>query len=239
MSCRTLLCACCCCAALALVPHASMAAEDAAEGCLTASARLQEVSALDQDRLTRARPSKEPIPREVHEVLARLVRVARLPSSIRLRLVAVDGDRNAWVHPSGLVLLSANLWRGHHKLEPDEIAAVMAHEIAHLEAVDHLKRLCDTVALAGNSELSFGAATRAIREAILAGDRTLANQMMRRNHLREHRADRRGTVMLMAAGFRRDAMTRMLVKVAGGNGDYSATHPPLDRRLEALGYQLR
>ena len=239
MPCRVTVQACAIWSALAFVPVAQ--ATVPLDHCLSDRARQQEFSQLDEVQLKRARPSADAIPAEFHQVLARLARVASLPPPLRkLRLVAVDAGRNAWIHQSGAVVLSAWLWKGPSPLDTPEIAAVLAHELAHLETMDSLVKLCDTVALVSDGRLSFNAATRKMLEAIWAGDRLLAVRMMRQNHLRELRADERGRELLAAAGFPREAMASMLIKVsAGGQGDYTGTHPALDQRLEALGYDFR
>lgn len=226
-----------CAAWLALI-HAqpAMAGAEPAASCLSQPSRLQELQELQQTRLTSARPATQAIPREIHDVLTKLVRAARLPAGLQLRLVAVDAGVNASVDHAGTILLSTKLWTGEHRLGTAEIAAVLAHEIAHAEALDPLARLCDTVALVGNDQLSFRAATRAMHQAIWSGDSSLAIRMMQQNHVREHRADLRGAQLLAAAGFATEAMGRMLVRVAGGRGEPSGSHPALEQRLEVLGY---
>jgi Zn-dependent protease with chaperone function len=204
--------------------------------CLAAQSRIQEARALDQDQLAKVRPATGAVPAEVQAVFARLVRAAKLPAGVRLRLEAVEGHRNAWVDHSGTIRLAAGLWSGERALGSEEIAAVLAHEIAHAETFDPLARLCDTVALVGNDQLSFRAATRAMLQAIWAGDRLLAIRMMQQNHQRELRADQRGAQLLAAAGFAPEAMARMLIQVSGVQGGDSASHPALERRLEALGH---
>jgi predicted Zn-dependent protease len=70
-----------------------------------------------------------------------------------------------------------------------------------------------------------------------AGDDEPTIAVMRRNHLRELRADRRGAEMLERIGVPPQAMTRMLLKVTSvGNGDYSGSHPAIEVRLENLGF---
>lgn len=237
MSCRSFACAFAAC--ITLTFSTAAAADSPAAACLSAQWRQQELREFDEIQLTRARPATAPAPAELQEAFARLVRVARLPAGVQLRLVAVHDGLNAWVDRTGTVYVSAGLWTGDQRLGIDEVAAVLAHEIAHVEAVDALAKLCDTVALVGNEQHSFKSARLAIYRAIRAGDRTLAIRMMQQNHQRELRADRRGTQLLAAAGFQPEAMGRMLIKVTRGQGDYSASHPAVEHRLEALGFELR
>lgn len=220
-------------ALMLILSHGAFA--HASSQCLSAQSRIQEAKALEQAQLARVRPSAQPIPADVQAAFARLVRAARLPAGQRLQLQAVEGARNAWVDNSGTVRVSASFWTGEHRLSTEEIAAVLAHEIAHVETFDPMAKLCDTVALVGNDQLSFQAAAREVHKAIGAGDNQLAIRMMQQNHQRELRADQRGVQMLAAAGFAPEAMARMLLKVGQGQAA-SASHPALEHRLEALGH---
>jgi Zn-dependent protease with chaperone function len=177
------------------------------------------------------------VPLQVHATLVRLLQVARLPARTPVRLVAVDGPGRAAISDAGTVLLSRQLWSGEHPLDRDEMAAVLAHELAHLEEAGTKPGACEAVVAPRDDELAPAAPAAANCRTVPSADQQLAIAVMRRNHLRELRADRRGAEMLAGIGVPPQAMTRMLLKLtAPGNGDYSGSHPAIEARLENLGF---
>lgn len=207
-----------------------------AERCLSSAGRSQELQANDAAQLKAMHAAPQlAVPNKVQDTLARLLSVAQLPAGGTVKVRAVKSAGTAWVSGSGVIFLSTSLWTGERPLEPDEMAAVLAHELAHLEEGDTKHRLCDAVAASRVDDVPFSVATSVVKQVIWGGDQELAILMMRRNHLRELRADRRGAEMLTAIGLGAEAMSRMLVKVTPpGEGDYSASHPAIEVRLENL-----
>ncbi|MDB5749821.1 MAG: hypothetical protein JWP65_242 [Ramlibacter sp.] len=207
------------------------------ERCFSSSERSQELGLFDRLQADRARHAQPvPVPPRFHDALARLKKVARIPNGARVELVGTHSGSSASVLSSGVIFLSSRLWRDELSLDREEAAAVIAHELAHLE-LSHVKdRLCEAVAAAGNEQIPLAAATRAARQAVWSGDDQLAVRMMQANHLRELQADRRAAELLRLAGLPGEAVGRMLLKLARSDGGgYSGSHPALESRLENLG----
>lgn len=206
------------------------------EQCNASIARTQKPGAHAQAQLKPMASSPAvPLPAAIEHVFKRLSAAARLTSASKTaRLIAVDSATPASVNSSGTVFISSRLWTGELPLDADEIAAVIAHELAHLEVADPQRQLCDAVAVVRDVDLSSSHIFARARQA-MAGDHQLALWMIRRNHLRELRADRRGADLLAAVGISPGAMARMLVKITPpGRGDYSGTHPAIETRIENL-----
>ncbi|MEJ5988706.1 M48 family metalloprotease [Ramlibacter sp. PS3R-8] len=209
---------------------------DRLEQCNASMARPRAVDAPAQAELKRmAAAPAVPVPEAVQQVFRRLSAAARLTNvSRKARLVAVDSETPASVNSSGTVFLSSRLWTGELPLNGDEIAAVIAHELAHLEEADPHHQLCEAVAAIRDVGLSSSQIFARARQA-MAGDPQLAIWMIRRNHLRELHADRRGADLLAAVGINPGAMARMLIKITpAGQGDYSGSHPAIEARIENL-----
>lgn len=209
----------------------------ATTGCMTAG-RLQELA----DMSRRAAESKRRLPDShlpaaYREGLRRVSAVAKLPKSPTLTLVPhQDGRGNASVTDDGRIYLASLLWNGPYPLEQDEAAALIAHEVAHLEAGDIRTGLCETLEAAAGEASSFREATRKVDARAHAGAPETLFALQRRSHERELRADTRAVQLLVKAGYRADAMGRMLAKVgaaaAGASGPW---HPPMEVRLENIG----
>lgn len=207
--------------------------------CFSSTQRAHELGAGDHVLAERLRDARVPVPPRFHDALARLRTLVRLPRGIRLELVGSHQVRSASVLSSGAIFLSSRLWRDEDSLDREEAAAVVAHELAHLELAHVKDKLCDAVALSGEAGVSLSGATQALRRAIRAGDDQLAVRMMQGNHQRELQADLRAAALLRQAGIPLEAMGRMLVKVSRNDGGgHSGTHPALETRLENLGLGL-
>lgn len=214
-------------------------------GCVAAAAALAAGDGGGHGHCHAAAPQpaalstdRTPVPLHFHAALARLAVVLDLPPGVRPQLVGVQSNRSAFVRADGTISLSSRLWTD-HALDADEAAAVVAHELAHLELA-HLGQACGAVASLGRQEVAATAGgTREILRAVRAGDHALATRLMRANHLRELDADRRAAELLGLAGLPPTAVGSMLVKLARGDGgSYSGSHPALDTRLENLGLRL-
>ncbi|RYE56254.1 MAG: hypothetical protein EOP20_09145 [Hyphomicrobiales bacterium] len=206
------------------------------ERCITSTARAAELHRTDMRHMARSREAAYiAVPLQFRSALTRLSKVAHLPQGVVVALIGVNSTKSAFVLSSGAIYVSNALWNGDVKLDDAEAAAVVAHELAHLE-FSHVKdRLCHAVASAGDERLLLSAATGATHQAIWGGGPHLALPMMQRNHLRELQADTRAKQMLREIGMDPGAVARMLVKVAGnGGGGFSEFHPATETRLENL-----
>lgn len=227
-----------CLAMHALVARASTAEDELEiyQRCVASSERAHELAFGDRRLLERAQARPAAVPAHFAEALARLLKVARVPAEVRIDLVGVHSNGSASVLSSGIIFVSSQLWRGALGLEKDEAAAVLAHEIAHVEMSHVRNRHCEAVAAAGDEGMALADAAQAVHQAIWAGDSQLAVKMMQKNHARELDADLRAVELLDLAGFRPGAVPRLLLKIArmGGSG-YSWSHPSMEARLENVG----
>ena len=162
----------------------------------------------------------------------------------------LDSDEiNAFAAPGGLILVS----RGLVNLcsDEDELAAVLAHEIAHVQNRDGLMAIDASRDRTKWTTLGVEAArhlgTDELRE--LAGDfdesigdivDTVADSGYARNQ--EHQADLDALVMLERVGYSAQALKRMLNEMEkrwdpSGLG-FARTHPSPTDRLEAINTEL-
>jgi len=162
----------------------------------------------------------------------------------------LDSDEiNAFAAPGGLILVS----RGLVNLcsDEDELAAVLAHEIAHVQNRDGLMAIDASRDRSKWTTLGVEAArhlgTEELRE--LAGDfdesigdivDTVADSGYARTQ--EHQADLDAAIMLERVGYSPLALQRMLKEIEKrwdpkGLG-FERTHPSPSDRLEALGNEL-
>jgi Zn-dependent protease with chaperone function len=175
-----------------------------------------------------------PVPLYARGIFLRMLSVAKALPATKPRLVGYQSPRvMGSAVSSGIVLVSAATWTGDTALPDDELAAVFAHELAHLERNDIPRALCETLALAGDAAGGTREATAALMRRIAGGDMNLALHWQLGNHAREFAADRRAVELLVLAGYDGGAMARVLRKLArDGVWDASFTHPALDVRLE-------
>lgn len=205
--------------------------------CMASPARTQELQESDRAEIERARAARAvTVPPLFDSALPRLAKVARLPGGARLELVAVRSGVGATAFSSGTILVSSLLWDGGLALDDDEAAAILAHEVAHVELSHGRIRLCEAVAAGGDETVPTRQAVRKAQQAILeSGEYRKALDMMQHNHGRELEADERGAGMLKQAGFRSSAVATMLTKLARLTGpNYTWSHPATDTRIEEL-----
>jgi predicted Zn-dependent protease len=156
--------------------------------------------------------------------------------------VVHDEDVNAFSLPGGFVFVNDGLLK--KTTSDDEVAAVLAHEIAHIAARHAVKRY----------ETSLGAqlvqmASMAAQSGQLARGLGIAMQATRLAYARddELEADRLGVKYLKAAGFDPTAALRMLDHLREENAahthylprgitrpQYAQTHPYVPERLRAV-----
>lgn len=152
-----------------------------------------------------------------------------------------DGEINAFAAPGGYVLLT----RGLYGLLADdaELAAVLAHELAHVVQRDHFEVIRrQQVRAAGKDALMAEVATPAA--AAYAKDYVdrhgAAILLTSLDREAEYRADHAAGVYLERAGFDPLAFYSVLQKMAAFGqrparlAQLYRTHPPLDERLDRL-----
>lgn len=159
----------------------------------------------------------------------------------------IESDQvNAYTAPGGYVFVT----RGALKLmkDEDELAAVLAHEIAHVTQMHIVKELdikgVEQGLSAGLTRLLSGAtdtARVAFSQAVDQAVSLLFDKGLKQND--EFEADQVGTMLALSAGYDPSALYRYLDRVRLVKGEQlmvvNQTHPPFDQRLFALAKLIR
>jgi predicted Zn-dependent protease len=147
-------------------------------------------------------------------------------------------EPNAFACPGGIILVTRGLVRKCGT--EDELAAVLAHEVAHVANRDGIK----SISQARWSEVLTTAGTEAARQygggiaatvvnlfegAIEDVFKTLTVNGYSRQA--EEAADRDAVSMLTRTGYTPGALAGVLGKLSGGSGGIFKTHPPTGERL--------
>lgn len=160
-------------------------------------------------------------------------------------LVFDSADINAFAAPGGLVLVSRGMLRCCRN--EDELAAVLAHEIGHVELKHGLQAISKSrltsalTILAAESAKNLGGQnlaelTRAFEGSITDVTGTLVNSGYSRAF--EEQADRAAVGILKRAGYSPAALTSMLQtmsqRLKPGGVDFAKTHPDPLVRIKAI-----
>jgi beta-barrel assembly-enhancing protease len=160
-------------------------------------------------------------------------------------LVLDSEDINAFAAPGGLILATRGLLQC-CKTE-DELAAVLAHEIGHVEKMHGLRAIktgrlnsaLTTMALEAGKNLAgneLAEVTKAFDESINDITTTLMNSGYSRKL--EFEADAAGVEILKKSGYQPGALAAMLENMQKNwnpsRKDFAATHPPPADRIEQL-----
>jgi predicted Zn-dependent protease len=183
----------------------------------------------------------------VNKVGQSLARVSDLPETFGgYHFLILDSDEiNAFAAPGGLIFVS----RGLIRCCPDEdaLAAVLAHEIGHVQAKHGLQaikksRITDALTIIGTEGArSFGGAelaslTSAFEGSISDVTATLVNSGYSRSF--EYEADRIAVDLLARIGYDPAAMRVMLEqmqqRLTPDSGGFGRTHPAPADRLKQL-----
>lgn len=169
------------------------------------------------------------------------------PSPVSIRGIGVlnDSSINAFAMPGGFIVIHTGLLL---KVETeDELASVLAHEIAHLSQA-HIDRLWETqeksqwgvlaavlLGIYSGSTGNIDTANALITSGIGAG----TQQQVQHSQQAESEADDVGLDILTAAGFNPMGSVRMMDRLARQrtedvNSRYSATHPLSSERVRRL-----
>ena len=160
-------------------------------------------------------------------------------ASLPWHFAVVDTNAiNAFAMPGGIVLVTKGLYRllG----SEDELAAVLGHEIAHVQRQHHFKVI--------KKQKLMGAVSSAVTAEVAQGDALVhelagrATEVMARGLDKdaEYEADRDGIVLAGRAGYDSSAMFAVLEKIAaaatkGGDASFLfSTHPAPGDRIGAL-----
>lgn len=203
--------------------------------CMASPARAAQVEAIDRkntsdllSKFGRAAP-----PALHRHALKRLVQASPVLKGSKVVLVGYRGKAlNAHEADHNVIIISAAAWDREQNLSDDEIAAMLAHEVAHLERKDSQRMACESLAYASNAELALPSAIRETSREAFSGESELAATLAARGQAREQAADARGAQLLEQAGYDPLAMARMLRKLAPAGPFSSGSHPALDRRIQ-------
>jgi len=153
---------------------------------------------------------------------------------------------NAWCAPGGKVMVYEGLWdpmRGLvQKTDVDELAAVLAHEIAHANARHVTEAISKNTTIYTLGSIMTGVASAGIgrtgglfRDVFDEGFRVFVPYYSRQN---EAEADRLGLYYMSKAGYDPRAMVRIWERAAkmkrGNEADIYATHPTSKKRQRLL-----
>jgi predicted Zn-dependent protease len=160
-------------------------------------------------------------------------------------LIMDTEEINAFSAPGGLVLVSRGLIRCCPN--EDALAAVLAHEIGHVEKQHGLRaiksgRLTSALTiLATESAKSLGGQELAqVTEAFEGSISDITSTMMNSGYARnlEFEADKQAVVIMQRAGYNPEGLVVMLEemkkRLKPGAHDFAATHPTPDARIEKV-----
>lgn len=162
---------------------------------------------------------------------------ARADTPFDIRVRAVDAPMvNAFALPGGPVLITDDLIR--EAETPDELAAVIAHEVSHIEQRHVMQAVWRNLGIGMLLDLVVGGGSGAGQQAVL-----LAGQVSELSYGRsaEREADARGQSLLHAQGLSSRGMATFferLGEIDGSGGapeaaEFLSTHPDSRRRARA------
>lgn len=225
---------------LALAGLLSSATVLAQGACVSEPARAHELRVLDEIQITELMERFDVVaaPARLHHMLASLVAAsAPLQRGPAVHLLAYeDKDLNAYAADHGMVILTSAMWSAKENLSDDELAAVMAHELAHIEGHDSLVEACTNLQRLRAPTMRFEEARDRMALEMFNPRSVLARAAQQQLHAQEHAADVRAIELLRAVGRNPQAMVSVLAKIHGTTPSalnllMGTTHPELRARL--------
>ena len=160
-------------------------------------------------------------------------------------LIMETDDVNAFSAPGGLIFISRGMIRCCQN--EDALAAVLAHEIGHVElqhglqAISKSRMTSALTILATESAKSFGGKELAqLTEAFEGSITDITSTMMNNGYSRgyERQADRVAVTILQRSGYDPNGLTAMLTQMKKqlkpGGHDFAKTHPSPDSRIKDI-----
>ena len=160
-------------------------------------------------------------------------------------LIMETDDVNAFSAPGGLIFISRGMIRCCQN--EDALAAVLAHEIGHVElqhglqAISKSRMTSALTILATESAKSFGGKELAqLTEAFEGSIADVTSTMMNNGYSREYerQADRVAVTILQRSGYDPNGLTDMLTQMKKqlkpGGHDFAKTHPSPDSRIKDI-----
>jgi len=208
--------------------------------CVNEPERAHELRVLDEIQITELMERHEVVaaPQRLHTMLASLVAAShRMRGGPAVHLLAYeDKDLNAYAADHGMVILTSAMWSKKEDLSDDELAAVMAHELAHIEGRDSLVEACANLQRLGQPAMRIEDARDRMALEMFNPRSALARAAQQQLHAQEHAADVRAIQLLRAVGRNPQAMVSVLAKIHGTTPSalnllMGTTHPELRERL--------
>lgn len=208
--------------------------------CLDDPDRAHELRVLDEAQVTDLMDQYSVVaaPQKLHRIMASLIAASpRLRAGPSIHLLAYeDGELNAYAADHGLVILTSAMWSEKQALSDDEIAAVIAHELAHIEGRDSLVEACANLQRLEAPTLRFDDARDRMALEMLNPRSPAARAARQELHAQEHAADVRGIELIRRVGRDPQAMVSVLAKIHGTEASglnllMGSSHPDVKERL--------
>lgn len=212
----------------------------AQEACLRDPARAHELRVLDEAQVIDLMDQYPVVaaPARLHRLMASLIAASpRLRDGPSIHLLAYeDGELNAYGADHGLVIVTSAMWSAKENLSDDELAAVIAHELAHIEGHDSLVEACANLQRLAQPALRIEDARDRMALEMFNPHSPLARAARQELHAQEHAADVRGIELLRAVGRDPMAMVSVLAKIHGTEASglnllMGSSHPDVRERL--------
>jgi len=150
----------------------------------------------------------------------------------------MPGQINAFAMPGGKVGVFSGLFDMVDT--QDELASVIAHEIAHVTARHTHERMSQAGILKAGSGIASIGTTIATQGMVYGVAPSMSGQLAAWDRAKESEADRIGMMYMADAGFNPQAAITVMEKMAdmdiggGSTQPWNSTHPSSEERLDAL-----
>ena len=167
----------------------------------------------------------------VKELVARLAPHAGSDFKYRVRIVDAP-IVNAFALPGGSIVLYTGLLRA--AKSPEQVAGVLAHEMAHVQRRHHMQRIMQAVGVIAGVQLLFGDVSGVAAIAVEVLQKGAINSYSREQ---EHEADMDGVQTLARAEIDPNALADFFVLLEKREGGlpteiaWLGTHPDLHQRV--------
>lgn len=152
--------------------------------------------------------------RVLNDMAMRMMTASNVPNPDSIWIIIVDTPiPNAFALPDGSIIVTDGLIDLTE--HPDELAAVIAHEIAHIERNHVMKNIINRIGAGIFFDVVFGGA--GVGQAVAVASLTLAGLSYSRSY--EEEADLRGLDFLDAAGIDPGAMARMFDRLRAAENE--------------------
>ncbi|MGE0099168.1 MAG: M48 family metallopeptidase [Hydrogenophaga sp.] len=208
--------------------------------CVDDPARAHELRVLDEAQVIDLMEQHPVVaaPEKLHRIMASLIAASpRLLGGASIHLLAYENaELNAYAADHGLVILTSAMWSEQQALSDDELAAVIAHELAHIEGRDSLVEACSNLQRLGDPALRIEDARDRMALEMFNPRSPAARAAREELHAQEHAADVRGIELLRRIGRDPAAMVSVLAKIHGTEASglnllMGSSHPDVKERL--------